>query len=277
MLELVKVEKFFGSFQALHGVSLEVPAGTVTCIVGPSGSGKSTLLRTVNMLESIQGGAIFFKGELCGEEVRNGYRVPVSPAKAREQVLSFGMVFQSFNLFPNMTALQNVTLAPRTVRGLSRAEAERIGVEHLSRVGLADKRNNYPNELSGGQQQRVAIARALAMEPEVMLFDEPTSALDPELVAEVLEVIRSLANDGTTMVIVTHEMNLAAEIADQLVVMADGRIIEQGPPREVLAHPRTERGRAFFAAVNGQIHPAEQQASADPQQGEVVATPRTRS
>ncbi|TRW45799.1 amino acid ABC transporter ATP-binding protein [Georgenia yuyongxinii] len=280
ILELVKVEKFFGSFQALHGVSLEIPAGTVTCIVGPSGSGKSTLLRTINMLEPIQGGAIFFKGELCGEEVRNGYRVPVSAAKAREQVLNFGMVFQSFNLFPNMTALENVTLAPRTVRGLSREAAERAAIEHLSRVGLADKRNNYPNELSGGQQQRVAIARALAMQPEVMLFDEPTSALDPELVAEVLEVIRSLANDGTTMVIVTHEMNLASEIADQLVVMADGRIIEQGHPRDVLSHPATERGRAFFAAISGHHHGHIDRATASASpaaQQEIIATPGTRS
>ena len=250
ILELVKVEKYFGSFQALHGVDLTIAAGTVTCIVGPSGSGKSTLLRTINMLESIQAGGIFFKGQLCGEEVRNGYRVPVSARTAREQVLNFGMVFQSFNLFPNLTALQNVMLAPRTVRRLTSQEAERTAIEHLERVGLAQKRNNYPNELSGGQQQRVAIARALAMQPEVMLFDEPTSALDPELVAEVLEVIRSLANDGTTMVVVTHEMNFAKEIADELVVMADGRIIEQGAPQEVLSNPKTERGRAFFAAIN---------------------------
>ncbi len=253
ILELVKVEKKFGSFQALYGVDLAIAPGTVTCIVGPSGSGKSTLLRTINGLESIDGGAIFFKGELCHEEVRGGYRVPVSRAKSREQVLNFGMVFQSFNLFPNLTALQNVMLAPKTVRGLSQGDAKQIAKEHLARVGLGDKLGNYPNELSGGQQQRVAIARALAMQPEVMLFDEPTSALDPELVHEVLEVMRSLANDGTTMVIVTHEMNFARDIADELVVMADGRIIEQGAPREVLSNPQTERGRAFFAAI-GEHH-----------------------
>lgn len=249
ILELVRVEKFFGSFQALRGVDLSISAGKVVCIVGPSGSGKSTLLRTINGLEVIDGGAIFFKGRLLHEEVRNGYRVPVSAAEARRQVLNFGMVFQSFNLFPNLTAQQNVTLAPRSVLGLSKDEADRIAVETLSRVGLGAKRNNYPSELSGGQQQRVAIARALAMQPEVMLFDEPTSALDPELVAEVLEVIRSLAKEGSTMVIVTHEMNFAREIADELVVMADGRIIEQGPPNEILADPKTERGRAFLAAI----------------------------
>jgi len=253
ILELVKVEKFFGSFQALRGVDLAVSAGSVVCIVGPSGSGKSTLLRTINGLEATDGGAIFFKGQLLGEEVRGGYRVPVSAATARKQVLGFGMVFQSFNLFPNLTALQNVSLAPRSVRGLPKDEVRRLAMEHLSRVGLADKANNYPSELSGGQQQRVAIARALAMQPEVMLFDEPTSALDPELVAEVLEVIRSLANEGSTMIIVTHEMNFAREVADEVVVMADGRILEQGPPGEVLADPKTERGRAFLAAIRDRI------------------------
>lgn len=249
ILELIKIEKSFGTFKALRGVNLAVTAGSVTCIVGPSGSGKSTLLRTINGLEQIQSGAIFFKGRLLREEIRNGYRVPVSVAEARKQVLDFGMVFQSFNLFPNLTAMQNVTLAPRAVLRRSKAEAERIAIDNLSRVGLADKRHNYPSELSGGQQQRVAIARALAMQPEVLLFDEPTSALDPELVAEVLEVIRGLAKDGSTMVIVTHEMNFAREIADELVVMADGQILEQGPPEEVLANPRSERGRAFFAAI----------------------------
>jgi len=255
ILELVQVKKRFGSFEALCGVDLAIAPGTVTCIVGPSGSGKSTLLRTVNGLEPIDSGAIFFKGELCHEEIRNGYRIPVSAAKARMQMLGFGMVFQSFNLFPNLTALQNVMLAPRTVRRLSRAESRRISVELLAKVGLGTKKDNYPNELSGGQQQRVAIARALAMQPEVMLFDEPTSALDPELVSEVLEVIRSLAREGSTMVIVTHEMNFAGDIADELVVMADGRIIEQGPPREILSNPKSERGRAFFARISERSQP----------------------
>lgn len=249
ILELIKVEKHFGSFQALHGVDLSITAGTSTCIVGPSGSGKSTLLRTINGLETIQGGAIFFKGELLGEEVHNGFRVPVSEKVARQQTLNFGMVFQSFNLFPNLTALENVTLALSSVRGLSKNAAKEKGLENLARVGLANKAKNYPNALSGGQQQRVAIARALALEPEVMLFDEPTSALDPELVGEVLSVIRELAQDGVTMVIVTHEMNFAQDIGDVLVVMADGRIIEQGPPREVFANPQTERGRTFFQRV----------------------------
>jgi polar amino acid transport system ATP-binding protein len=255
ILELIKIEKSFGTFQALRGVDLAVSAGSVVAVIGPSGSGKSTLLRTINGLETFQSGAIFFKGQLLHEEVRSGYRVPVSPATARRQVRNFGMVFQSFNLFPNLTAQQNVSLAPRTVRGLSRANAERVALENLSRVGLADKRNNYPNELSGGQQQRVAIARALAMQPEVMLFDEPTSALDPELVGEVLEVIRGLAREGATMVIVTHEMNFAREIADELVVMADGQILEQGTPREILSNPKTERGRAFIAAIHEQSGP----------------------
>jgi polar amino acid transport system ATP-binding protein len=256
ILELVGVKKLFGSFEALRGVDLTIREGTVTCIVGPSGSGKSTLLRTINMLESIQAGGIFFKGQLIGEEVRKGYRVPVKPRTAREQVLNFGMVFQAFNLFPNLTTLENVMLAPRTVRGLSREEAQRLALDHLIRVGLADKRNNYPNELSGGQQQRVAIARALAMKPEVMLFDEPTSALDPELVAEVLEVMRSLAEEGTTMVIVTHEMNFARDIADEVVMMADGQIIEQGPPQQVLLNPQTERARAFFSSIAKAQQPA---------------------
>jgi polar amino acid transport system ATP-binding protein len=233
ILEVVNVDKHYGDFQALHGVSLSIREGSVTCIVGPSGSGKSTLLRTMNQLESIEAGAIFFRGELCGEEVRNGYRVNLSPRRIRKQVLNFGMVFQSFNLFPNLTARQNVALGPRTVLGRSKHDAD-----------------NYPNALSGGQQQRVAIARALAMQPDVMLFDEPTSALDPELVAEVLAVMRDLAHEGTTMVVVTHEMSFAQEIADELIVMADGRIIEQGHPREVIMNPATERGRAFFAAVH---------------------------
>lgn len=249
ILELVDISKSFGAFQALSEVNLAVEAGTVTCIVGPSGSGKSTLLRTVNMLEPIDSGAIFFKDQLIGEKIHKGFRVPVSPAEARQQVLKFGMVFQSFNLFPNLTAWENVSLAPRTVNKLSRKDAEQIALHQLERVGLADKRNNYPKQLSGGQQQRVAIARALAMHPELMLFDEPTSALDPELVAEVLEVIQSLAAEGNTMIVVTHEMNFARELGDELVVMASGQIIEKGPPREVLNSPKTERGQAFFAAI----------------------------
>lgn len=249
ILELVGIDKHFGSFHALKSVDLDIAAGSVTCIVGPSGSGKSTLLRTINMLESIDGGAIFFKGEMIGQVVRGNHRTPVSAKISRRQTLNFGMVFQNFNLFPNCTALENVMLAPVAVRRTSRKAAEADAMELLARVGLADKSANYPNELSGGQQQRVAIARALAMNPDVLLFDEPTSALDPELVGEVLAVIKSLADQGSTMIIVTHEMKFAQDVADEIVMMADGQIIERGTVSQVLNNPETDRARAFFSSV----------------------------
>lgn len=249
ILELVNVTKKFGDFCALDGVSFQAASGSVTCIVGPSGSGKSTMLRTINMLESIDGGAIYFEGGMIGHSVRGQHRTPVSKAVARKQRLNFGMVFQNFNLFPNYTALENVTLAPMSVRGRSKADAVKIGEETLRRVGLLEKRNNYPSELSGGQQQRVAIARALAMEPRVLLFDEPTSALDPELVGEVLTVMRGLAEQGSTMVIVTHEMAFAQDVADEVVMMDAGRIIERGVPRELIRNPQTERAKKFFSSV----------------------------
>jgi polar amino acid transport system ATP-binding protein len=249
ILQLIGIEKRFGSFTALKGVDLAVRAGSVTCIVGPSGSGKSTLLRTINALEEIDGGAIFFKGEMLGQTVRGENRTPVSPKTARRQKLHFGMVFQGFNLFPNRTALENVTLAPISVRGISPDTARKEASELLERVGLATKMNHYPNELSGGQQQRVAIARALAMKPEILLFDEPTSALDPELVGEVLAVMKVLAEQGRTMLIVTHEMSFAREVADDLVVMADGQIIERGAPEHVMRTPSHPRARDFFSSL----------------------------
>ena len=251
ILQLISVQKNYGDFQALQDINLEILPGSVTCIVGPSGSGKSTLLRSINMLESISGGAIFFKGEMIGQAVHGNRRTPATPKIARKQILNFGMVFQSFNLFPNLTALENVMIAPRAVRRLNRKAAEEQATALLSSVGLADKTGNYPSELSGGQQQRVAIARALAMEPEILLFDEPTSALDPELVGEVLAVMKSLAEQGSTMIIVTHEMKFARDVADEVIMMADGRIIEKGPADQIFTAPTTERARTFFSSIAG--------------------------
>lgn len=251
LLQLVDVCKNFGDLRAVDHVSLDIHSGSVTCIVGPSGSGKSTLLRTVNMLEDIDGGAIFFDGRMIGHEVRNGHRVPVSKATSRQQILNFGMVFQQFNLFPNHTALENITIAPTLVQKISKAAARTAALEALEQVGLLDKKDHYPNELSGGQQQRVAIARALAIKPKMLLFDEPTSALDPELVGEVLAVMRGLADSGSTMLVVTHEMRFAEEVADEVVMMDAGKVIERGEPRQVLRNPSTERAKKFFASVEG--------------------------
>jgi polar amino acid transport system ATP-binding protein len=249
LLEYVGVSKRFGDFTALDDVSLDIAPGSVTVVVGPSGSGKSTMLRTINLLESIDAGAIFFDGELIGQSVHGDHRVPLSKKALRRQILNFGMVFQSFNLFPNLTALENVAFAPATVRGTSRSAAAAVAERVLDQVGLSDKKDNYPSELSGGQQQRVAIARALAMEPRMLLFDEPTSALDPELIGEVLSVIRQLADQGSTMLIVTHEMKFAEDVADELIMMDAGRIVERGDPRTLIHQPRTERARRFFSSV----------------------------
>lgn len=249
LLQLVGVSKHFGALKAVDDVSLDIPSGSVTCLVGPSGSGKSTLLRTVNMMEEINEGAIFFEGKMIGHEVRNGHRVPVSKKVGRKQTLNFGMVFQHFNLFPHYTALENVTAAPMIVKGLRKKDAETIGRRVLEQVGLGSRMDHYPSELSGGQQQRVAIARALAMKPKVLLFDEPTSALDPELVAEVLAVMKGLAEQGSTMIIVTHEMRFAEDVADEVVMMDAGRIIERGAPQEILHTPKTPRAKKFFASV----------------------------
>ncbi len=249
LLEIVEVTKHFGSLKAVDGVSLAIAAGSVTCIVGPSGSGKSTLLRTVNMMEDIDAGAIFFEGEMIGQELRNGHRIPVSHSEQRRQTQHFGMVFQHFNLFPHYTALQNVTVGPMLVKKVHPAAARDLGLRVLAQVGLTDRKDHYPSELSGGQQQRVAVARALAMEPKVLLFDEPTSALDPELVGEVLSVMRGLAESGSTMLIVTHEMRFAEDVADEVVMMDAGRIVERGRPSEIIHTPTTDRAKKFFASV----------------------------
>ena len=239
LLEFDHVDKYFGETHVLRDVSLDVEDQDVTVVIGPSGSGKSTLLRCANRLEEIQGGEIRLDGE------------SISDPKADINVLRqrIGMVFQSFNLFPHKTALENVTLAPRKVRGIDEAEAMARGEELLERVGLGAQMNSYPNQLSGGQQQRVAIARALAMDPKVMLFDEVTSALDPELVGEVLEVMRTLADEGMTMMVVTHEMGFAREVGDRIVLMADGRIVETGEPKQFFENPETERGQQFLSKL----------------------------
>jgi polar amino acid transport system ATP-binding protein len=243
-----QVHKFYGDQRVLRGVDLTVDRQQVVCVVGPSGSGKSTLLRCINRLEKITAGRITVDGDVVGYRDVAGVLHELTPKEVARQRQRTGMVFQGFNLFSHMTALENVMEAQVQVKRRDRREAKEIGLANLRRVGLEDKCNAYPMALSGGQQQRVAIARALAMEPKVMLFDEPTSALDPELVGEVLDVIRALAVSGMTMIVVTHEMHFAREVADQLVVMADGRIIEQGVPSEVMSNPRQDRTRQFFAA-----------------------------
>jgi polar amino acid transport system ATP-binding protein len=241
--------KSFGSVQALDGVSIEIPAGQVLCIVGPSGSGKSTFLRCINQLERIDSGAIWVDGELIGYRRVGDKLYELNDAEIARQRLTSGMVFQRFNLFQHMTALENIIEGPVTVQRRRRKEAIDEAVTLLDRVGLAAKRDAYPPELSGGQQQRVAIARALAMKPKLMLFDEPTSALDPELVGEVLAVMRDLARSGMTMIVVTHELGFAREVANEVVFMDRGAIVERGSPQEVLVHPQQQRTRDFIAAV----------------------------
>ena len=247
MIEAAGVHKSFGGPAVLDDVSLTVPESTVTCVIGPSGSGKSTLLRCVNRLERIDAGRIVVDGELVGYEWR-GDRLYERPRRAvARQRTRTGMVFQNFRLFPHMTVLDNVTEAPRALLGLRRAAAEERARDLLARVGLAGKENSRPHQLSGDEQQRAGIARALAMEPRAMLFDEPTSALDPELTREVLTVIRELADGGMTMIVVTHEMRFAREIADQVVFMDNGRVVETGSPDEVFDAPRNDRTVRFLA------------------------------
>ncbi|MEU5401536.1 ectoine/hydroxyectoine ABC transporter ATP-binding protein EhuA [Streptomyces sp. NPDC005963] len=246
------VRKKFGDIEVLRGIDLEVRTGEVLCVIGPSGSGKSTLLRCFNHLERIEAGRIWVDGELVGYEQHGPNRGVLRerrPRDVRKQRERIGMVFQRFHLFPHRTALQNVMEGPVTVKGLPRSRAEQQAVELLDRVGLADRADHYPAQLSGGQQQRVAIARALAMEPTLMLFDEPTSALDPELVGEVLGVMRDLARSGMTMIVVTHEMGFAREVADRVVFMDEGAVVEAGRPDEVFTDPRHERTRAFLSTV----------------------------
>jgi ABC-type polar amino acid transport system ATPase subunit len=243
------VTKQFGPLKALNNVSLSVLPGAVQCVIGPSGSGKSTLLRCINQLEKIDAGAITVAGELIGYRRVGNELHELSDAEIARQRLKTGMVFQRFNLFNHMTVLQNIIEGPLTVLKRPRREIIAEAMALLDRVGLSEKRDSYPIELSGGQQQRIAIARALAMKPQVMLFDEPTSALDPELVGEVLNVMRDLAASGMTMIVVTHELGFAREVASDVVFMDKGEIVEQGPPRQVLVAPQQTRTRDFIAAV----------------------------
>ncbi len=244
-----QVCKNYGALKVLKGVSLEVQRGKVLCLIGPSGSGKSTFLRCINHLERVDAGRLYVDGELVGYSERGGRLYELHPKKAARQRREMGMVFQHFNLFPHRTALENVIEAPMLVRRLRRKDAVERASALLAQVGLAAKADAYPAQLSGGQQQRVAIARALAMEPKLMLFDEPTSALDPELVGEVLGVMKNLAAEGMTMVVVTHEMAFAREVADTLVFMDGGVVVESGPPRALLEDPQHERTRAFLSKL----------------------------
>ncbi len=249
MVKAEGVHKRFGRLEVLKGIDLEVRRGEVMCMLGPSGSGKSTFLRCINHLEKINAGRLSVDGELVGYRQSGDRLYELRENEIARKRAEIGMVFQHFNLFPHMTALENVTLAPIQVKDVPRSDARNRGQQLLQRVGLGDKLNTYPVALSGGQQQRVAIARALAMEPKLMLFDEPTSALDPELVGEVLDAMRQLARDGMTMIVVTHEMGFAREVADEVVFMDEGVVVESGRPSDVLGSPRHERTRAFLSKV----------------------------
>ncbi|NBQ97267.1 MAG: amino acid ABC transporter ATP-binding protein [Micrococcales bacterium] len=249
MVDARSVRKSYGANQVLNGISLTVEQGEVLCIIGPSGSGKSTFLRCLNHLESINGGRIYVNDELMGYRQVGKVLHELKPKDIARQRQSIGMVFQRFNLFPHMTALQNVIEAPIGVAGVSAEDAKTLGLELLAQVDLADKADHYPAQLSGGQQQRVAIARALAMKPKLMLFDEPTSALDPELVGDVLDVMKNLAKAGMTMIVVTHEMGFAREVADKVVFIDKGLIVEQGTPKQVLDNPQESRTKAFLNKV----------------------------
>jgi polar amino acid transport system ATP-binding protein len=254
MIEVSNVVKSFGALEVLKGVSFEVAQGEAAVIIGASGSGKSTILRCINFLEDFQGGTIRVDGQTVGYDLRpDGGRVAQSEATIARHRQQVGMVFQSFNLFPHKTVVENVMTGPVRAKGMARKEARGIAEALLAKVGLSAKLDELPANLSGGQQQRVAIARALAMQPKVMLFDEVTSALDPELVGEVLRVIRDLANDGMTMILVTHEMHFARDVADKLMFFDQGRILQQGAPKDVLDHPDSERLKTFlrrFSATN---------------------------
>jgi general L-amino acid transport system ATP-binding protein len=243
VVSLESVNKWFGAFQALYDVTLHVGRGEKVVVCGPSGSGKSTLIRCVNGLEEYQSGRVVVNGTELTQDIKSIERI-------RREV---GMVFQNFNLFPHLTVIENLTLAPIRVQKVPKAEAEERAAHYLARVRIPEQANKYPGQLSGGQQQRVAIARALAMHPEVMLFDEPTSALDPEMIQEVLDVMSELARDGMTMICVTHEMNFARDIADTMVFMSDGRVVETAPPAEFFAHPKEERTKAFLSRIIGHV------------------------
>ena len=249
MIDARQVHKSFGQTEVLKGIDLQVHPGEVACLIGPSGSGKSTMLRCVNHLEKITAGRIYVDGELIGYREKNGELYEISAKEAARQRAEIGMVFQQFNLFPHRTALENIIEAPVQVNGESIASATARARELLASVGLADKEQNYPAQLSGGQQQRVAIARAVAMRPKLMLFDEPTSALDPELVGDVLRVMKQLADDGMTMLVVTHEMGFAREVADTVAFMDGGVVVEAGPPSQVLDNPQQERTQSFLSSI----------------------------
>lgn len=249
IVKAVDVNKFFGDFQALKDVNLEIPHGEVLCIIGPSGSGKSTLLRCINQLEKVDSGGLWVDDEILGFRTDGHKLIELSDVQIAKQRLKTGMVFQRFNLFAHMTVLENIIEGPTQVLRQPQQDCRELAMELLRRVGLEAKANAYPIELSGGQQQRVAIARALAMRPKLMLFDEPTSALDPELVGEVLSVMRDLAKSGMTMVVVTHELGFAREVANRVVFMDAGQIIETGAPEDVLMNPRNPRTQDFIAAV----------------------------
>jgi polar amino acid transport system ATP-binding protein len=249
MVKAENVHKAFGQLEVLKGIDLHVDVREVMCIIGPSGGGKSTFLRCINHLERIDAGRLCVEGRLVGYNERGGRLHEMPTKQIAEQRRDIGMVFQRFNLFPHMTALENVMVGPVRVKRRSKTEAKARAMTLLDRVGLSDKPNAYPAQLSGGQQQRVAIARALAMDPKLMLFDEPTSALDPELVGEVLAVMKDLAESGMTMIVVTHEIGFAREVGDQLVLMADGIIVESGSPREVLSNPQHQRTKDFLSKV----------------------------
>ena len=251
LIRVTDLKKYYnmGAIKALDGVTVDIHEGDVMAVIGPSGSGKSTFLRSLNLLEEPTGGAIVFDGiDITKKKYQNeqGRMVKLDIDKLRQKI---GMVFQHFNLFPHMTILENMILAPMKVKGLTRAEAEKKALELLDRVGLKDRAGAYPIQLSGGQKQRVAIVRALAMEPEVMLFDEPTSALDPEMVGEVLDVMKELAQEGMTMVVVTHEMGFAREVGNRVLFMADGKLLEQGSPEEIFGNPQNSRLKDFLAKV----------------------------
>jgi general L-amino acid transport system ATP-binding protein len=239
MIVLENVDKFFGTFQALDDISLSVAKKEVVVVIGPSGSGKSTLIRCINRLEKHDAGRVIVDGVELTDDIRNIHEVRMET----------GMVFQQFNLFPHLTVLDNVTLAPREVRHMAKAEAEELGMKMLARVRIPEQARKFPGQLSGGQQQRVAIARSLAMQPKVMLFDEPTSALDPEMIKEVLEVMEELAASGMTMIVISHEMGFARAVADRIIFMADGQIVEVGPPEHFFTNPTEERTKAFLSQI----------------------------
>jgi polar amino acid transport system ATP-binding protein len=249
MVKAEEVYKSFGALDVLQGINLEVAPGEVMCMIGPSGSGKSTFLRLINHLEKLDAGRLWVDGELVGYREKNNRLHELKDREICAKRAEIAMVFQRFNLFPHLSVLENVTIGPTKVKHQPASEAKERAADLLARVGLVDKVKAYPNQLSGGQQQRVAIARALAMDPKLMLFDEPTSALDPELVGEVLDVMRNLAESGMTMVVVTHEMGFAREVGDTVVFMDGGRIVEAGDPREVLVNPQNERLRNFLSKV----------------------------